>query len=60
MRVTIRRAGKVITVGSFTTSAVGFADLNRSGAGATPLLVGDTVVVQAGTRLSSPASCETA
>lgn len=49
MTITVRRGTRVLPIGSFTTDAFGFADLNRSGANATVLRRGDVVIVRAGT-----------
>lgn len=49
MTITARRGNQVLTIGSITTDATGFADLNRAGANATVLRPGDLVIVRAGT-----------
>ena len=51
MTITARRGTQVLTIGSITTDATGFADLNRAGVNATVLRAGDVVVVRAGTTL---------
>ena len=51
MVITAIRGDQVLNIGSFTTDAFGFADLNRAGASATVLRPGDIVEVRAGATL---------
>ncbi len=48
LTITAVRGTQVLSIGTITTDALGFADLNRSGNGAVALRSGDVVVVKAG------------